>query len=77
MSMFPYVTPLDEKVVKAITNTDKSKFSGTKAFAVLQAYGNGEPFPIIGNNEYYKFDFATSYANHTNRIYYSLLLFIK
>ena len=61
--MFPLISPLDSKVVNKITNTDKSKFSGTKAFAVLQAYGKGEKggenFPVIGNNEYYKFNFST------------------
>ena len=60
MSRFPFVTGLDDSIVKAITNTDKTLFSGTKAFAFLQCFMEGTDVPdgIIGNESYTKFNIS-------------------
>ena len=60
MSRFPFVTGLDDSIVKAISDTDKTKFSGTKAFAFLQCFMGGSNVPdgIIGNSSYTQFNIA-------------------
>ena len=60
MSRFPFVTGLDDSIVNAITNTDKTKFSGTKSFAFLQCFmdNNNVPGGIIGNESYTQFNIS-------------------
>jgi len=60
MSRFPFVTGLDDSIINAITNTDKTLFSGTKSFAFLQCFmdNNNVPGGIIGTESYIKFNIA-------------------
>lgn len=70
MSRFPIVNNLEDELVKAITNTDRLKFSGTKVFAALQCFGghNNVPNGIIGNDSYYAFNYMDEINNHKRRI---------
>jgi len=73
MSRFPLITPINSKIVNAITNTNKVSFSGTKVFAYLSwflgdgNYGSGNG-GYIGNDTYYSFDIVSNYNNKNNRI---------
>ena len=59
MSRFPFVSGLDDSIVNAITNTNKTNFSGTKAFAFLQCFmGENNVDGIIGNESYTKFNIS-------------------
>ena len=59
MSRFPFVTGLDDTIVSAITNTNKTLFSGTKAFAFLQCFmGENNVGGIIGNESYTQFNIS-------------------
>jgi hypothetical protein len=59
MSRFPFVSGLDDSIVSAITNTKKTLFSGTKAFAFLQCFmGENNVDGIIGNESYTKFNIS-------------------
>jgi hypothetical protein len=70
MSRFPFVTGLDDSIVNAITNTDKTKFSGTKAFAFLQCFmdNNNVPGGIIGNESYTQFNISHNVNNLVKKI---------
>jgi hypothetical protein len=59
MSRFPFVSGLEDSIVSAITNTNKTLFSGTKAFAFLQCFmGENNVDGIIGNESYTKFNIS-------------------
>jgi len=59
MSRFPFVSGLEDSIVSAITNTNKTLFSGTKAFAFLQCFmGENNVGGIIGNESYTKFNIS-------------------
>jgi len=70
MSRFPFVSGLDDSIVSAITNTNKTKFSGTKAFAFLQCFmdNNNVPGGIIGNESYTKFNISHNVNNLVKKI---------
>ena len=70
MSRFPFVTGLDDSIVNAITNTNKTNFSGTKAFAYLQCFmdDNNVPDGIIGNSSYTQFNISHNVNNLVNKI---------
>lgn len=58
MSRFPFINNVDKRVINAITNTDKTKFSGTQAFAFLECFIQSKAANfIIGNETYQKFNF--------------------
>ena len=59
MSRFPFVSGLEDSIVSAITNTNKTLFSGTKAFAFVQCFmGENNVGGIIGNESYTKFNIS-------------------
>jgi len=69
MSRFPFVTGLDDSIVKSITNTDKILFSGTKSFAFLECFmGENNVGGIIGNESYTKFNISKNVNSLTKKI---------
>ena len=70
MSRFPFVTGLEKEIINAITNTNKTNFSGTKAFAFLECFMGSRNVPggIIGNSSYQKFNISHNVNNLVKKI---------